>query len=40
LLYTEMVTAAALVRGRALHLLDHDPAEQPLALQLGGSAPR
>jgi tRNA-dihydrouridine synthase A len=39
LLYTEMVAAAALVRGRALHLLDHDPAEHPLALQLGGSDP-
>ena len=39
LLYTEMVTSAALVRGQARHLLDHDPAEQPLALQLGGSDP-
>ncbi len=39
LLYTEMVTAAALVRGGALHLLDHDPAEHPVALQLGGSDP-
>ncbi len=39
LLYTEMVTAPALVRGRALHLLDHSPAEQPVALQLGGSDP-
>ncbi|WP_299628201.1 tRNA dihydrouridine(20/20a) synthase DusA [uncultured Tateyamaria sp.] len=39
LLYTEMVTAPALVRGGALHLLDHDPAEQPVALQLGGSDP-
>jgi tRNA-dihydrouridine synthase A len=39
LLYTEMVTAPALVRGRALHLLDHHPAEHPLALQLGGSDP-
>ncbi|MEM8581880.1 MAG: tRNA-dihydrouridine synthase, partial [Pseudomonadota bacterium] len=27
LLYTEMVTAAALVRGGALHLLDHAPQE-------------
>jgi len=40
LLYTEMVTAPALVRGGAHHLLDHDPAEHPLALQLGGSDPR
>lgn len=39
LFYTEMVTSAALVRGGALHLLDFDPAEQPLALQLGGSDP-
>ncbi|MEH6521248.1 MAG: tRNA dihydrouridine(20/20a) synthase DusA [Sulfitobacter sp.] len=39
LLYTEMVTSPALVRGRALHLLDHDPSENPVALQLGGSDP-
>jgi len=39
LLYTEMVTAAALVRGGALHLLDYDPEEHPVALQLGGSDP-
>ncbi|WP_299703260.1 tRNA dihydrouridine(20/20a) synthase DusA [uncultured Tateyamaria sp.] len=40
LLYTEMVTAPALVRGGALHLLDHHPAEHPVALQLGGSDAR
>ena len=40
LLYTEMVTAPALVRGQALHLLDHDPTEHPVALQLGGSEPQ
>ncbi len=40
LLYTEMVTAPALVRGGALHLLDHDAAEHPVALQLGGSDAR
>lgn len=40
LLYTEMITAPALVRGRALHLLDHSPDEHPVALQLGGSDPR
>lgn len=40
LLYTEMVTAPALVRGRALHLLDYAPEEHPLALQLGGSDPQ
>lgn len=39
LLYTEMVTAPALVRGGALHLLAHVPQEHPLALQLGGSDP-
>lgn len=39
LLYTEMVTAPALVRGGALHLLRHDPCEHPVALQLGGSDP-
>ncbi|GAB5436818.1 tRNA dihydrouridine(20/20a) synthase DusA [Falsiruegeria mediterranea] len=39
LLYTEMVTAPALVRGGALHLLDFSPEEHPLALQLGGSDP-
>ncbi len=40
LLYTEMVTAPALVRGGALHLLDFHAAEHPVALQLGGSDPR
>lgn len=39
LLYTEMVTAPALVRGDARHLLRHTAAEYPLALQLGGSDP-
>ena len=39
-LYTEMVTAPALVRGNALHLLEHDPSEHPLVLQLGGSDPK
>ncbi|MGP6085409.1 tRNA dihydrouridine(20/20a) synthase DusA [Antarctobacter jejuensis] len=39
LLYTEMVTAPALVRGGALHLLDHAPEEHPVALQLGGADP-
>ncbi|WP_417209853.1 tRNA dihydrouridine(20/20a) synthase DusA [Antarctobacter sp.] len=39
LLYTEMVTAPALVRGGALHLLDHAPEDHPVALQLGGSDP-
>ncbi|WP_095589017.1 tRNA dihydrouridine(20/20a) synthase DusA [Actibacterium ureilyticum] len=39
LLYTEMVTAPALVRGDARHLLEFDPAEHPVAVQLGGSDP-
>jgi tRNA-dihydrouridine synthase A len=39
LLYTEMITAAALVRGNARRLLDYDPAEHPVALQLGGCDP-
>ena len=38
-LYTEMVTAPAMVRGGARHLLRFDPFEQPVALQLGGSDP-
>ncbi|SPJ22477.1 tRNA dihydrouridine(20/20a) synthase DusA [Palleronia abyssalis] len=37
LLYTEMVTAPALVRGGARHLLAFDDCEHPVALQLGGS---
>ncbi len=40
LLYTEMVTAPAIVRGRALHLLEFDPREHPVAVQLGGSDAR
>ena len=39
LLYTEMVAAAALVQGKAYHLLDYSREENPLALQLGGSDP-
>ncbi len=38
-LYTEMITAPALVHGDVPHHLDFDPAEHPLALQLGGSDP-
>ncbi|WP_133488627.1 tRNA dihydrouridine(20/20a) synthase DusA [Aliiroseovarius marinus] len=40
LLYTEMVTAPALVRGGALHLLDYNAEEHPVAVQLGGSDPK
>jgi len=39
LLYSEMITAEALLRGAAARLLLHAPEEQPLALQLGGSSP-
>ena len=39
LLYTEMVTAPAIVRGDADRLLAFDAAEHPVALQLGGSDP-
>jgi tRNA-dihydrouridine synthase A len=39
LLFTEMVTSPAVLHGRREHLLGFDPAEQPLALQLGGSDP-
>lgn len=38
-LYTEMITAAALLRGDADRLLAFDAAEHPVALQLGGSEP-
>ncbi|NOX39662.1 MAG: tRNA dihydrouridine(20/20a) synthase DusA [Alphaproteobacteria bacterium] len=39
LLYSEMVTAAAIVHGDAERLLGFDAAEHPVALQLGGSDP-
>src|SRR3954451_18448256 len=38
-LYTEMVTTGALQHGDVPRHLDFDPAEHPLALQLGGSDP-
>jgi tRNA-dihydrouridine synthase A len=38
-LYTEMITAPALVHGDVPRHLDFDPAEHPVALQLGGSDP-
>jgi tRNA-dihydrouridine synthase A len=38
-LYTEMVTAEAVIRGDRARLLGFDPAEHPVALQLGGSEP-
>ncbi len=38
-LYTEMITAEALVRGNREHLLGFDVSEHPVALQIGGSDP-
>lgn len=38
-LYTEMITAPALKHGDVPRHLDFDPAESPVALQLGGSDP-
>jgi tRNA-dihydrouridine synthase A len=40
MLYTEMVTAPAIVHGPKPRLLDYSPAEHPVALQLGGSDPK
>ncbi len=39
LLYTEMIVANAILRGDRDYLLGFDPAEHPVALQLGGSDP-
>ena len=38
-LYSEMVTTAALLQGDIPRHLDYSAAEQPLVLQLGGSEP-
>jgi tRNA-dihydrouridine synthase A len=40
LLYTEMITAPAILRGDRARLLEFNPAEHPVALQLGGSDPK
>ena len=40
LLYTEMITTGAVLHGDRRRLLRFDPAEHPVALQLGGSSPR
>lgn len=40
MLYTEMVTAAAILHGPKHRLLDFSAAEHPIALQIGGSDPR
>ena len=39
-LYTEMVTTGAVLKGDRDYLLKFDPTEHPLALQLGGSDPQ
>jgi tRNA-dihydrouridine synthase A len=39
LLYTEMLTTGAVIHGDRTRLLGFDPAEHPVALQLGGSEP-
>ena len=39
LLYTEMITAPALIHGDAARLLTYDQSEHPVALQIGGSDP-
>lgn len=38
-LYTEMLTTGAVIHGDRARLLGFDPAEHPVALQLGGSVP-
>ncbi|MCY4420142.1 MAG: tRNA-dihydrouridine synthase, partial [Gammaproteobacteria bacterium] len=38
-LYTEMITASALIHGDRKALLEFNECEHPLALQLGGSSP-
>jgi tRNA-dihydrouridine synthase A len=40
LLYTEMLTAGALLHGDRTRLLRYDPTEHPLALQVGGADPQ
>src|SRR5687768_5477099 len=40
LLYTEMITTNAILRGDRQRLLAFNPEEHPVALQLGGSNPR
>ena len=39
LLFTEMITTGALLFGKQHHLLDFDPSEHPVAVQLGGNDP-
>src|SRR5579885_3748530 len=39
LIYTEMLTTGAVLRGDRIRLLGFDPQEHPVALQLGGCDP-
>ena len=39
LLYTEMITARAIIHGDRDHLLGFDPIEHPISLQIGGDDP-
>jgi tRNA-dihydrouridine synthase A len=40
LIYTEMITTGAVLHGNRARLLAFDPAEHPVAVQLGGSDPK
>ena len=40
LLYTVMITTGALIHGKKFSVLDYNPEEHPVALQLGGSDPK
>src|ERR1041385_8619365 len=40
LIYTEMLTTGAVLRGDRARLLGFDPSEHPVALQLGGCDPQ
>ena len=40
LIYTEMITTGAIIHGDRARLLAYNPAEHPLALQLGGCDPK
>src|SRR5262252_2201265 len=40
LIYTEMITTGAVLHGARARLMAHDPAEHPVALQVGGCDPR
>lgn len=40
LLYTEMITTGAILRGDSKKYLQFDPTEHPVAVQLGGSVPQ